>query len=76
MSESLAERVVRLETEVPQLRAMVTEHQNLTKEMDKKLDELLTLRSKGVGVFWLASGLVGTGIFGFFTWIVEWFKHG
>jgi hypothetical protein len=55
---------------------MVTEHQNLTKEMDKKLDELLTLRSKGVGVFWLASGLVGTGIFGFFTWIVEWFKHG
>lgn len=30
--------------------------------MDKKLDELLALRNKGAGAFWLASMLFGTSI--------------
>lgn len=40
--------------------------------IDKKLDELLQLRSKGMGAFWLASILVGTGLFGFFTTMMSW----
>jgi hypothetical protein len=76
MAESLAERVVRLETEVSQLTKLLEEHQTQTKEMNEKLDTLLTLRHKGVGAFWLASGLMGTGIFGFFTWLVDAIKHG
>lgn len=44
-------------------------------EMDAKLDELLALRNKGMGVFWLASTLVGTGILGFFYTVLDWIKH-
>ena len=44
------------------------------KAIDKKLDELLQLRSKGMGAFWLASLLMGTGIFGFFMTMVNWMK--
>lgn len=38
--------------------------------MDSKLDELLTLKNKGLGAFWLASIFIGaafTGILSFFT---------
>ena len=76
MAESLAERVVRLETEVNQLTKMLEEHQNMTKEMNEKLDSLLTLRHKGVGAFCLASALMGTCIVGFLTWLADFFKHG
>lgn len=50
-------------------------HMEKQVEMDRKLDELLALRNKGMGVFWLASTLVGTGILGFFYTIADWFKH-
>lgn len=58
-------------------RLAVLEHQVKTlKEsldsLDKKMDELLQLRSKGMGAFWLASLLVGTGLFGFFTTMMSW----
>lgn len=76
MSETLAERVVRLETEVNQLTKMLQEHQTTTKEMNEKLDSLLTLRHKGVGAFWLASAVLGTGIIGFLQWFVELVRHG
>jgi hypothetical protein len=33
--------------------------------MDAKLDQLIALRYKGAGAFWLASALLGTGIIGF-----------
>lgn len=43
-------------------------------EIEDKLDELLALRNKGMGAFWLASGLVGTGIIGFLGEILGWFR--
>ncbi len=42
--------------------------------IDKKLDELLELRSKGMGIFWLVSVLFGSGVVGFVTWIVSVIK--
>lgn len=39
-----------------------------------KLDELLLFRAKGVGAFWLASALLGTGIVGTVVTIIEWIK--
>lgn len=42
--------------------------------MDKKLDDLLELRYKGAGAFWLASALIGTGIIGVFAQVFNWFK--
>lgn len=42
----------------------------------EKLDELLAIRNKGVGAFWLASSLLGTGIIGTFMTFFGWAKHG
>lgn len=42
--------------------------------MDAKLDELLTLRSKGMGAFWLASALLGTGLIGLIYAAINYFK--
>jgi len=39
-----------------------------------KLDELLLFRAKGVGAFWLASALLGTGIVGTVVTVLEWIK--
>jgi hypothetical protein len=58
------ERMARVEERLDKLEVCV-------EKMDGKLDELLALRNKGAGVFWLASSLFGTGIFGFL-----WFLFG
>lgn len=42
--------------------------------MDTKLDELLALRQKGMGAFWLASSILGTGIIGAIALVINWFK--
>lgn len=38
-----------------------------------KLDEVLELKNKGLGAFWLASAVIGsgilTGIFSFISWV-------
>lgn len=45
-------------------------------EIEKKLDELIALRHKGMGAFWLASSLIGTSIVGAIVQFIDWFKHG
>lgn len=42
--------------------------------INEKLDELLQLRAKGMGAFWLASALLGTGIIGLVLALVQWMK--
>lgn len=44
-------------------------------QIEHKLDELIQLRSKGLGAFWLASSLVGTGIVGAFLAVLDWLKQ-
>jgi hypothetical protein len=64
------ERIARVEVEVQELKRSFEEHKEQTAahftDINKKLDALLALRNKGVGVVWLVSGLVGTGIIGGF----------
>ncbi len=43
-------------------------------EINAKLDEILVLRNKGLGAFWLATTLLGTGIFGVMAIVFDWFK--
>lgn len=64
-----AERIASLETQVSLMR-------NEQIETNKKLDDLLALRNKGVGAFWLASSILGTGIIGVMATIFGWFHHG
>ena len=43
-------------------------------EIGDKLDELLALRQKGMGAFWLASSLLGTGIVGAILMCINYFR--
>lgn len=73
-----SERIARVEVEVQELKEAFKAHKNETnnnfKEMGDKLDDLLALRNKGAGVFWLVSSLIGAGIVGgavqFMKWLV------
>ncbi len=73
-----AERIAQLETLVEVLRDEQRAHilavKQESEKTNRKLDELLMLRAKGVGAFWLASTLLGTGIVGMIVSIVEWFR--
>lgn len=69
-----AERITALEI---QMGHMLEESHKTNIKLDHtntKLDELLNLRSKGVGAFWLASALTGTGIIGFSLQLLDWLK--
>jgi hypothetical protein len=72
------ERLVSVEVEVRELKKAFEEHKKHTNEefdtVNKKLDDLLALRNKGAGVFWLVSGLLGTGIVGMFFQLVSWIR--
>lgn len=59
-----AERIAALEVRVSEI-------QKQQQEINNKLDELLCLRNKGVGAFWLTSALLGTGIIGFLDVLVR-----
>lgn len=63
-----AERIAALEVRVSEMQKQQT-------EINNKLDDLLGLRNKGVGVFWLASALLGTGIVGFLDVLVRKLLH-
>jgi len=56
------------------LEVRVAEVQQQQKVINDKLDELLAMRNKGLGAFWLASTLLGTGIVGFIVQFVSWWK--
>jgi hypothetical protein len=73
-----SERLVSVEVEVRELKKAFDEHKTHTNEefdrVNKKLDDLLELRNKGAGVFWLVSGLLGTGIIGMVFQLISWFR--
>jgi len=58
------------------LEVQVSDMQKQQQQIHDKLDELLALRNKGLGAFWLSSGLLGTGIVGFIVQLVDWIRHG
>lgn len=60
----MVQRITVLEQEVKQLKEDVTELKEDNKAILAKLDVLLELRSKGMGVFWILSGIFGTGLLG------------
>jgi hypothetical protein len=54
------------------LAILETRFDHLTEDLDDikfKLDELITLKQKGLGAFWLVGLLISTGIIGFITTI-------
>lgn len=71
-------RVAVLEYKVNQLTEALTKHATESKARDDdittKLDGLLELKSKGMGAFWLASTIVGTGIVGMIVAFANYMK--
>ncbi len=65
MAITLAERVAALEAKM----GILERGQN---SMDSKLDDLLALRNKGAGAFWLATSLAGAGAISIFLQISHW----
>ena len=66
-------------TEDAYVRLAVLEEQIQTlikkqEERDKKLDELLTLKHKGMGAIWLASLIVGTSFITILTSVLDWLR--
>lgn len=64
-------------TEVERIAALETEVSNLKDEvraMNGKLDDLLALKNKGAGAFWLGGILFGTSLAAFLTYFLSWFR--
>ena len=74
MSATELERLARLEVLVEGLTRDQEQAARDRHETNKKLDELLALRHKGVGAFWLASSLVGTSIVGTVIMLIDWLR--
>lgn len=74
MAATELERLARLEVLVEGLTRDQEQAARDRSETNKKLDELLALRHKGVGAFWLASSLVGTSIVGTVIMLIDWLR--
>lgn len=44
------------------------------RETNKKLDQLLELKNKAAGAFWLVSIIAGSGLIGFVVSAIEWLR--
>jgi hypothetical protein len=72
-TETSNDRIIRLEVE---LKSALNAHNDMKanlKEVNDKLDDLLELRNKGIGAFWLATSLAGAGAISIFFQILNWF---
>ena len=73
MNQPEIERLVRLEI---LMEGVLQEQVNASRDRQRhieKLDELLALRHKGVGAFWLASALLGASFIGLVKLIWSYF---
>lgn len=62
-----AERIATLELEVKTLKELIS-------NIDGKMDELLSLKQKGMGAIWFATILFGAGSLGLTSFLMSWFK--
>lgn len=69
VSNNQVERLARVEEQVNELRVKVD-------RIEEKLDDLIALKYKGAGIFWLASALFGTGIVSAFIEMIHYFGVG
>lgn len=67
------ERIAALEVQFTNLVKAQEAHTQEQHSMNKKLDDLLALRNKGVGAFWLATSLAGAGAISICIQILHWF---
>lgn len=64
---TMPERMARLEAQHKVFAAELT-------SINAKLDDLLALKYKGLGAFWLASALVGAGAISVISWLATFVR--
>lgn len=73
-----AERLAIVEVEVKSVKEELHEHKIETRAqleiVNKKLDDLLQLKYKGMGAFWLAASIIGSGVWGIVMMAINLFK--
>lgn len=69
MSRTEAERIAVLETKFDELQKDLV-------SISGKLDELLELKTKGMGAVWLVGLIFGSGILGLVAFVSGFFKSG
>lgn len=73
-----SERLAIVETEVKLIKDELHEHKLDTKHqfeiVNGKLDDLIQLKYKGMGAFWLAASIIGSGIGGLLLSVLNYFK--
>lgn len=67
--KSDAERIAVLETKFEEMQKDIS-------NISEKLDELLELKSKGLGAFWLVGLIFGSGALGVIAMLANFFKPG
>jgi len=79
MPDTSLERLRALEVQISTLNKEMTQHfvddRVFQESVDGKLDELLELRNKGIGAFWLVSTIIGGGFVGAVITLLNWLKH-
>ena len=68
------ERLKALEVEVQNLAKDFAKIEGELSQVNTKLDNLLEFKNKGMGAFWLVSALVGSGLIGIVTSLIDWIK--
>lgn len=68
IEDSVAVRLALLEANVNSLLIVM-------EERDKKLDELLTLKHRGMGAIWLASLLFGSSMLAALATLISWIRN-
>lgn len=71
-----AERITSLEVQVKYMSESQSKLLSEQHDTNEKLDDLLALRNKGAGAFWLATTLAGIGAVGIFMQFMEWLGGG
>jgi hypothetical protein len=86
MTRPEIERLAVMESEIGRIKDQLAEMKSERRQeqlatsaqlsaIDGKLDGLTALRNKGIGAFWLASGLIGSGIIGTLVAFRDWLFH-
>lgn len=65
-------------SELERITAVETRLSSVEERMERienKLDELLELKNKSAGAFWLISLIVGSGVLGMVGTLFSWWRH-
>jgi hypothetical protein len=74
MSNTSLERDIQHAEAIAVLKHQMEDLQKDVTLLSKKMDEILELRSKGQGAFWVATGLFGIAIAALIGPLMEWFR--